>query len=392
MAGLRAGHNLFLHTCIIVLMIHCIGDETCMESIREERKKDHIAHAIATENKSSPYWDDIHLVHQALFDEDFNKIDTKMALFGKKLSFPLIINALTGGADGLEKINASLSRIAGDLQIGMAVGSQTAGITNREVRHTYEIARKLNPNGLILANVSALVKPETARAAVEMIEADALQLHLNGVQELLMTEGDRDFRGLAENIQIIAGDSQVPVIIKEVGFGMSRETALQLYNLGVQGLDIGGTGGTNFAAIELARRKDNLSHFKPLISWGIPTPLSLLEVMSLKVPLPVIASGGIKSPLEILKALVIGAQAAGIAGPFLKILVLEGEEDLRHHVEKLQEGLKVLMMAAGARNIRMLPGLPVVLLGDTLEWCKQRGFNITKILQKDTLGGGEQNE
>lgn len=356
-----------------------------MDAERAERKKEHITHAIALEGKSSPYWEDIRLVHRALFDNAFDKIDTQTALFGKKLSFPLIINALTGGADGLEKINASLAGIAGELQVGMAVGSQTAGITNKEVRHTYEIVRKTNPDGLILANVSALAKPETAREAVEMIQADALQLHLNGVQELLMTEGDRDFQGLAENIRKIAEDSPVPVIVKEVGFGISRETALELYNLGAQGLDIGGSGGTNFAAIELSRRKDgsgqdDIGHLEPLVDWGIPTPLSLLEVMSLKLPIPVIAGGGIKTPLDIMKALVIGAQAAGIAGPFLKILVLEGEERLRQHIVHLREGLKVLMMAAGAGNIRMLPGLPLVVLGNTREWCTQRGINITKIL------------
>jgi isopentenyl-diphosphate delta-isomerase len=348
-----------------------------MDYKREKRKHEHIAQAIKLEQ--GPLlagWNDIHLVHQALLQDDFNEIETEINLFGKKIAQPLIINALTGGASGLEKINGALARVAKETGIGLAVGSQTAGINNRELRYTYEIVRKINPDGLVLANVSALANPKEALEAVKMVEADILQLHINGAQELLMAEGDRDFVSMADNIMRIMEEVTVPCIVKEVGFGISRETAERLYELGIRNLDISGAGGTNFAAIELARypHKGPLDYMK---HWGITSACSLLEVKSLNLPFTIVASGGIYNPLDILKALNLGADVAAIAGYFLKILVQKGEDDLLIRVKSFQEELKMLMMMVGAKKISDISRVPRVIDGFTYRWCEQRGIKLT---------------
>lgn len=342
-----------------------------MDKAREERKLSHITHTIEmAAGPRSAGWEDVHLVHQALLQFDQEELDASAVLFNKKLELPLVINAMTGGADGLEKINASLARAAKETGVGMAVGSQTAGIYNRRVRHTYEIVRQINPDGLILANTGALVNPECAQEAVEMLKADALQLHLNGVQELLMAEGDRDFNRLEENIGQVVENIDVPVIVKEVGFGISGETAARLSKLGVQAIDIGGAGGTNFAGIELARNpRPGLEY---LLNWGISAACSLLEVKSLRLPFTIMASGGITNSLEMMKALAMGADATGIAGVFLKILLQDGEEALINKIESMKDELKILMMITGAKAAAGISKIPFVITGFTREWCEQR--------------------
>jgi isopentenyl-diphosphate delta-isomerase len=209
-----------------------------------------------------------------------------------------------------------------------------------------------------------------------MVEADILQLHINGAQELLMAEGDRDFVSMADNIMRIMEEVTVPCIVKEVGFGISRETAERLYELGIRNLDISGAGGTNFAAIELARypHKGPLDYMK---HWGITSACSLLEVKSLNLPFTIVASGGIYNPLDILKALNLGADVAAIAGYFLKILVQKGEDDLLIRVKSFQEELKMLMMMVGAKKISDISRVPRVIDGFTYRWCEQRGIKLT---------------
>jgi len=344
-----------------------------MDGKREERKQQHIDYAVKLEaGPQSAGWEDVALVHQALLKCESGNIDTRKEIFDKVLQLPLVINALTGGAPELEKINGALAAVAKETGIGLAVGSQTAAIRNRQLRHTYEIVRRKNPEGLIMANISALASLASAREAVEMIGADVLQLHLNPVQELLMSEGDRDFRSTAENIAEIVDGLGVPVMVKEVGFGLSRETAAELVKLGVAALDIGGAGGTNFAAIELARAgRRNLDFFR---EWGISTAVSLLEVKSLALPVPVMVSGGVTSGLDLMKGLALGADVAGIAGPFLKTLLAGGERKLMKRIGELREALKLLMMVTGAVKTEDISSLPLVITGRTKDWCDQRGI------------------
>ncbi len=351
---------------------------------REKRKLEHVQQALQT--KSGPLsagWEDLLLVHQALLNDNFEELDLSQELFQKKIQLPLYINAMTGGAEGLAEINRNLADIAREYGLGMAVGSQTAGIVNKSMAKTYQIARDVNPNGLLFANVGAGVKPEMALAAVEMLEADALQLHLNGVQELTMAEGDRDFAGLAENIATICQRVPVPVIVKEVGNGISKEVAASLAQLGVQGIDTGGSGGTNFAAIELQRVPRE--HLDFLRSWGLPSAISLLEVKDAVLnvgQMHIFASGGITTSQHIIKALAIGADAVGIAGNFLCVLQQQGVTALKKYLDNLTEELKIMMLLTGAPNIGELQKKPVVISGFTREWCEERGIDTKKYAQR----------
>ncbi|MDK2822544.1 MAG: isopentenyl-diphosphate Delta-isomerase [Clostridia bacterium] len=344
--------------------------------IREKRKWQHIKHALQVPiGPISTGFNDIYLVHQAVSCLDSAEINTSKIFLGKRLDFPLLINALTGGAAGLGEINQKLSLAAKECDIALAVGSQTAALNNPDTLKTFSIVRKINRDGLIFANVSALVDYKYALQAVEMIEADGLQLHLNLAQELAMPEGDRDFSGLLENIAFIKEKSPVPVIIKEVGFGISLETLEKLINIGIKFIDIGGAGGTNFAAIERARNK---SFTNPnLVEWGIPTVISLIETLSVAKEISVCASGGIYSASSILKSLALGADLVGIALPVLEKAYHNDVNDIIKYINNLKTQVKELMLLTGAREICDLKTIPIIVTGFVKEWLEARGIDIS---------------
>lgn len=344
-----------------------------MDNLRRRRKLEHLQYALQTEKGPlSAGWEDLHFVHQALLKNNLAEIDLSSTLFQKNLKLPILINAMTGGAPELEKINQTLAEIAAEYGLGMAVGSQTAALLQPVYLPSYQIVRQVNPQGLILANVSAGIEPAMALEAIEMIEADALQLHLNGLQELVMSEGEREFAHWQENIAEICQLAPVPVIAKEVGYGLSREIALELWQLGVKGLDTGGSGGTNFTAIELARQPcENLDFLR---FWGLPSAISLLEVCSLNTDLSIIASGGITNSLEIMKALALGADLVGITGLFWQLLSLKGEKALRETLTNFTHELKIIMLLLGLQKLNEIKKAPLVITGFVRQWCEQRGL------------------
>lgn len=293
---------------------------------------------------------------------------------GKPLKAPLLINAMTGGYPGARKINGSLAGVARILGIAMAVGSQTAGLEDPGLKDTYAIAREVNPEGVLLANLSAGAPPEHAAAAVKMISADGLQLYLNVAQELAMSEGERDFRGVMENIREVISSVSVPVIVKEVGCGLSRETAAAIADLGVRHIDTGGQGGTNFIAIEQMRT--GRTETDGIRNWGIPAAVSLLEVLSLGSGIFVIASGGISSGVDIARALSLGAGMAGMARPLLKALVEGSEGVLCSFVRGIIEELRLSMLLTGAVDLAQLREKSVIITGKTAEWMERRGIDI----------------
>lgn len=317
-------------------------------------------------------FEDITLIHQAVSPIQLKDINSTTIFCNKQLSVPLLINAITGGPKISSNINASLARVAAKLDIGMAVGSQKLALNVPSVESTYTIARKENPHGLILANLSALSSPEDASQAVEMLSADGLQLHLNPAQELAMAEGDRDFSRVLDNIAAIVEKVPVPVVVKEVGFGLSAEAARQLFRLGVTYLDVGGQGGTNFATIERFRQGlDDQSVFE---LWGIPTAVSIAEVCSQRLPVTIIASGGIRSALDGIKALALGADLIGIAGPVVKLLMDHTEEEVLNYFNRLIYDLRALMLLLGTGSLADLQNVPVVITGKTKDWLEQRGI------------------
>ena len=319
-------------------------------------------------------------MYQALPDLDLTEIDTSVDFLSKRLRAPILINAMTGGHPDVKEINRSLARAAARAGIAMAVGSQRAGLEDPSVAGSYQVVREENPDGLILANLGANASSQAVTQALQMIDADALQLHLNVAHELAMPEGDRDFRGVLTNIEAIVRTSPVPVIIKEVGGGLSREVAQLLYHAGVSYLDVGGSGGTNFVHIE-HNRTDPVRN----PAWdfrGISTAVSLLETLSLSLPMGVIASGGIGDSRQIALALALGAQLVGMAGAFLHVLYQQSEEALHLYIEELIDDLRKTMLTVGARSLADLPHKPVVITGNTAAWLERRGIDINKYARR----------
>lgn len=331
-----------------------------------DRKNEHIEYSMRGGMDSQDVFKDVHILYNSIPEVDFNKVDTKAGMFGERFDFPIIINAMTGGSLEGEDINKALALAAAEYNIPMAVGSQTIGVRDRTLRDSFTVARKFNKDGYILANVSAVVSKDTARQAIEMIEADGLQLHLNVLQELIMPEGDRDFKGILENIMNIQQSVSIPVVVKEVGFGMTKDTGMRLRNVGIRYLDIGGYGGTNFARIEALRRQDYI--FRDFESIGIPTPVSLYQVCMEKQDMQIICGGGIRSGLDAAKAIIMGADAVSLAYPLLKAYKEAGESGVIEEIKKFVYELKVSMVVAGAENIESLHQKNVIITSQTLEW------------------------
>ncbi|PMC39439.1 type 2 isopentenyl-diphosphate Delta-isomerase [Bacillus sp. UMB0899] len=349
-------------------------------SKRAERKIEHIQHALSTGQELTNGLEDITFVHQSLPNLSVNDIDLSTQIGELTLSSPLLINAMTGGGgEDTRIINEALSMAAGETGIAVAVGSQMSAIKDKGERPSYEIMRKVNPKGIILANLGSEATIDQAKIAVDMLEANALQIHLNVVQELVMPEGDRDFKDALKRIESITKNISVPVIVKEVGFGMNREIASKLHEAGISAIDIGGYGGTNFSKIENLRRQRVLSYFN---SWGISTAASIAEIHSFNKDISIIGSGGIQSALDVAKAIALGSSMVGVAGHFLKIFIEKGYEDLVQEIKEMEEDLTLIMTALGERNINELKHAPLVITGQTHHWLSERGINTTKYSQR----------
>lgn len=343
---------------------------------RSKRKWDHIQYALTTGQSRDTGFDDITFIHQSLPDSSIEQVSLKTMVGELSLSSPLFINAMTGGGgERTEEINRQLAIIASETRVAMAVGSQMSSIKNSSEISTYKIVRKENPNGLIFANLGSEASVDQALQAVDMFEANALQIHLNTIQELTMPEGDRDFTGALRRMEDIVKKLPVPVIVKEVGFGMSRETAKKLTQIGISIVDVGGFGGTNFAKIENERRNRLLSFFN---SWGIPTVVSIAEVKCSFPDLTVLGSGGVQCSLDVVKALSLGASAVGLAGYILKILLEEGIEESMTEIEEIKKEIGYVMTALGSTTIKDLQKAPLIIEGKTHHWLNERGIN-TKI-------------
>lgn len=347
---------------------------------RSERKWDHIRYSLKTAEDRINRFEDITFVHRSLPESSFAQIQLCTKIGELLLSSPIFINAMTGGGgERTLEINQKLAAVAKETGLAMAVGSQMAAIKDSGEEHTYKVVRRINPNGIVIGNLGWEATSEQAKLAVDLIEANALQIHINAVQELTMPEGDRDFSGALSKIEAIVKSVDVPVIVKEVGFGMGQETVRKLASVGVSIIDVGGFGGTNFAKIENERRKHKYSFFN---GWGIPTPASIIEAKDCGLPIGIIGSGGIKSSFEIAKALALGANAVGMAGFFLETLLKDGIESLLDRVKELHHELSIIMTALGVTSISELQTVPVVIAGDTHHWLTERGIDTKKYSQR----------
>lgn len=321
-------------------------------------------------NKTTGF-EDIELIHRALPEVNKADIDISTETFGKKLDSPLFISAITGGHSKSAEINKELAIAAQEKNIALGLGSQRAAVENSELNYTYTIARDYAPDALLLGNIGA-PQINYAQKAIEMFDADILAIHLNPLQESIQPEGDVDATGYIKSISEISDLVDVPVLVKETGTGIAAEDAIMLQKAGVDFIDIEGAGGTSWAAVETYRADDKYLG-KEFWDWGIPTAVSTVEVCS-SVNIPVISSGGIRSGLEAAKAIALGADAVGMALPFLKGAFI-GHDNIIDFINKFNESLKLAMFLVGASNIAELQNTDLVIKGETNMWLNERGFN-----------------
>ncbi len=331
--------------------------------MREKRKKEHVENYLRTTYRGNTLLGDVFIEHNALPNLSLDQIDTSTSFLGKTVDYPIIINAMTGGTDFSWEINKKLAELAKIFKIPMAVGSQTIALCEDEkCQDSFKIVREtIGDKGVVIANLNAQASLGEVKRAVDMIKADAIQLHLNPAQEIVMLEGDKDFKGVLSNIKNIVQNLDKPVIVKEVGFGISRGVAKKLYDVGVRHIDISGFGGTNFIEIENIRYND--IDFSDLYDWGIPTAVSIIQTRNVAKDFNLIASGGIRESIDIMKALVIGGNMVAISGEILSFLLHGGYDNARDYLEATIYKLKILMLLSGARNLEALRAIDYKLTG-----------------------------
>ncbi|MCB0118420.1 MAG: type 2 isopentenyl-diphosphate Delta-isomerase [Anaerolineales bacterium] len=327
----------------------------------DQRKADHIKINLEQDVRSAltTGLENYHFVHEALPELDLNRLDTSLSLFGKTLAAPILVSSMTGGTEEAETINLRLAEAAQECGIAMGVGSQRAAIEHPEQARTFQV-RKVAPDILLFANLGAVQLNygygiDQCRQAVDMIQADALYLHLNPLQEAVQDAGDTNFEGLAKKIEEICKKLEVPVIAKEVGWGISERTAKLLADCGVAAIDVAGAGGTSWSQVEMHRAPDEFTRqlAATFVGWGIPTSDSILNVKKAVPEMTIFASGGIKDGLDIAKCIALGATLGGMAGQFLKAAAVSTEQAVEM-MKLTKRQIEVTMFATSAEKLEGL--------------------------------------
>jgi isopentenyl-diphosphate delta-isomerase len=329
----------------------------------DQRKADHIKINLEKDVRSALTngLENYLFIHEALPELDLEQVETSLSLFGKQLAAPILISSMTGGTADAESINLRLAEAAQEMKVAMGVGSQRAAIEHPEQAKTFQV-RRVAPDILLFANLGAVQMNygygiDQCRAAVEMIQADALILHLNPLQEAVQDAGDTDFAGLAKKIEEVCKRLAVPVIAKEVGWGISERTARLLADCGVSAIDVAGAGGTSWSQVEMYRAPDEFTRqlAATFVGWGIPTAESILNVKKAVPDMTVFASGGIKDGLDIAKCIALGATLGGMAGQFLKAAAISTKSTVQM-MTLAKRQIEVTMFAAGAGKLEELHG------------------------------------
>jgi isopentenyl-diphosphate delta-isomerase len=358
-----------------------------------KRKSDHIKISLnqnVQARKTTTGFEDIHFVHKALPEIDKQKIDLSTTVFGHKFAAPLIVGAITGGTMEATKINATIAEAVEELGLGMGVGSQRAAMEDKKLEKTFAVARKKAPTAFLIANIGGVqlvngYGVKEVKRAIEMIEADAIAIHLNPLQEAVQPGGQTNFHGVLEKIGEITRELDKPVIVKETGAGVAAEDAKKLEDVGVEGIDVSGTGGTSWAAVEYYRAKKRGNSFQRRLGdvfwdWGTPTAASLVEVAQ-TVKIPVIASGGIRNGVDVAKALALGASLTSLSQPVLQAAV-KGVKETENVLSLLIEELRNVMFLVGADSVKTLREVPLVVTGKTKEWLGVRGFDVERYARR----------
>lgn len=329
---------------------------------------------------TSTYLEYVKLIHNALPELDYDEIDISTNFLKRKFSAPLIIDSMTGGAPEAARINGRLGELAEKYGFAMGLGSQRAGLESKQLAETYSIARKNAPSAFLIANIGGaqLAKGLTIdniKKIIDMIQADALVIHLNPLQELIQPEGEPKYKGVLSKISEISGDLDVPVIVKEVGAGISKEVAVKLEVAGVSAINVAGAGGTSWAGVEKLRAEASNNDLKTHLGeifwdWGIPTAASLIEVKK-TVKVPIIASGGLRNGMEMAKCIVLGASMCAMAYPFL-LKAAESKEQLFSFADTVIAELKSTMFLIGAMNLSVLKSSRYILTGPLADQVSSR--------------------
>lgn len=343
------------------------------QNARSIRKDEHVRHVLSQTEQIDTDFNRVHLVHHSLPDFNLEDIDLSSAFGTVDWEVPLYINAMTGGSDWTKNINEKLALVAKAAGLPMSLGSMHAAIKDPALKSSFSVARKMNPDGFLIANVGADVPAEHVHEVIDLIDADALQIHINAAQELIMPEGDREFKNWKQNIQKIVNMVNIPVIVKEVGFGMNRETISSLVELGVIYIDISGRGGTNFAEIENRRRKDQEMDY--MYTWGQSTVISLIESEPFQNSAHILASGGVTTPLDAVKCLALGARAVGLSRIVLERVMNDGVEDTTQFINDFIYQMKKIALLTNSRTLEDLKNTPKVLSSELENWKTQRMEN-----------------
>lgn len=357
-----------------------------------QRKNDHVDQAFQQyDERGHAGFADVCFVPNAVPNGNVDSVDMSVDMCGTRWTSPIYINAMTGGSSRTAHINASFARVAAATGVAMASGSLSAALKDARLEDSFRVIRRENPRGFVFANVSASASVEDARRAVEILQANALQIHVNAAQELVMQEGDRDFGDWLPHIGRIVEaleDDGVPVVVKETGCGMSADVVQRLAQAGVKAVDVSGRGGTNFVGIENARRSDGVD-YAFLRDWGLTTVESLLEVADarcngrLPASLTLCASGGVRTPLDVARALGLGANAVGVAGEFLHTLLQDGEDALMTQIRGWHTQLRAIMTLLGCANVEALRVNTSLLVGGrSQQFAELRGIDLHHLARR----------
>ena len=363
--------------------VHNVSDRPSDIEIIKQRKRDGIEIPLNNDvqaKTTSTYLEYVKLIHNALPELDYDEIDISTTFLKRKFSAPLIIDSMTGGAPEAARINGRLGELAEKYGFAMGLGSQRAGLESKELAETYSIARKNAPSAFLIANIGGaqLAKGLTIdniKKIIDMIQADALVIHLNPLQELIQPEGEPKYKGVFSKISEISRALDVPVIVKEVGAGISKEVAVKLEVSGVSAINVAGAGGTSWAGVEKLRAEASNNDLKIHLGeifwdWGIPTATSLIEVKK-TVKVPIIASGGLRNGMEIAKCIVLGASMCAMAYPFL-LKAAESKEQLFNFADTVIAELKSTMFLIGAMNLSVLKSSRYILTGPLADQVSNR--------------------
>ncbi len=332
------------------------------KSNTSNRKKEHLELCLTDEvsfKSKSTGFENYEFKHYAITEVDITKLDYCSKFFGKKINFPFLISCMTGGTSEAENINARLAIVAEELIIPIGVGSQRQALEDKDFIDSFKTVRINAPNVPVLGNIGAaqvvqFKSVDPVKKLVDMIEANALVIHINPLQELLQIEGETNFTGLLKKIKMIVKKSGVPVIIKEVGSGISKEAAGKLLEAGVRGIDVSGAGGTSWAGVEILRNKTSIKN--DFWDWGLPTSYCIKEVFKLKknYKFTLIGSGGIKNGLDAAKAFALGADIVASARLILQTLNKSGVKGTVNYIKEIFDEISKVMYLTGSHNMKEL--------------------------------------